>query len=561
MKRTRLFNLLVVILVVAIFFSGCGQGKTPDEDAGKPNTSGEASNDESVESSEDELEPYTFTHYFNYDYWDIKPWDEDEVSKALKEKFNVHVEFAKPDSDPEARLNVMVSAGDLPDSIMMDRGPTNIKLAQLELLHPLEPLMENNSSLEENLLPETIELLKIDDELYGIPNWARKEATGGNEMWIYNKRLYEAAGNPKLETLDDLFNFAKTVKEEVPETEEGLPTVPFTSDSNTNGWQVAKAFYRSFGGVNNGWYAVIDDKYQLVFRDPMFKQASLEINKWWREGLMSETQFTDNEDQILEKMVEGRTALAYYDMSKDETNKFRKILIENHPDDSYEPVMPFPYPPADGLSTSDIYADFQATVGWNVTCISKEAENPQRIFDLWSYFLTPEAALLQMYGPQGDFWDELDDEGLPILKKPESELTSEEINRLGLWFWMMPGQSDNIDSMKFAVEEKLPSEQQAWHIKIQREILTPLMWLTDEFVGIADVIDPQNDEGINRTLCEDHIAEEYPKMLMAKSQEEAERIYQGIIDFCDENGMSEIEEIYDKKYRDNVEIVGTGLNK
>lgn len=559
MKKNKLFSLLVVILVFAMLVAGCGKSSTNDtanstgNDAASTGTSGDV--------PEQKLEPYTFTHYFNYDWWGLKPWGEDLVSKTLKEKFNITVEFSKPDSDPQAKLNVMISAGDLPDSIMMDRGVDNRKLAELGLLVDLEPLMKNNPNYEQNVLEKTREMLKINGKLYGIPNWARKAASGGNDAWIYNDRLYKDAGSPKLETLEDLYNYALKIKTDVPKNREGLPTIPVQFDATADGWNIGRAFYRSFGGVIDGWYAVSNGKYQLVFRDPVFKEATMEINKWWRSGLFSETQFTDTGDQILEKIVAGRTALLWYDQSKDESNKFRRILKETFPDDSYEMVKPFPFPPAKGLPTSKIYADNQSTVGWNVTCITTSAENPQRIFDLWTYLLTPEAAILQMYGPKGEYWDTLNEKGLPILKKPESELKTEEIDRLGLWFWMIPGQSDNVDSIKFAVNDMQPPEKQNWVINNQSKVLTPLMWLTDEFVGIPDVVDPKSNEGINRTLCEDFIKAQYPKIIMAKTTAEAERLYQEVIDFCDKNGMKAVEDMYDKKYKENVAIVGTGLTK
>jgi len=73
---------------------------------------------------------------------------------------------------------------------MMDRGTDNIRLAQLGLLQPLEPFMEQNPNYQDNVLPQTIELLKIDGKVYGIPNWSRKAASGGNDVWIYNLRLW-----------------------------------------------------------------------------------------------------------------------------------------------------------------------------------------------------------------------------------------------------------------------------------------------------------------------------------------------------------------------------------
>jgi ABC-type glycerol-3-phosphate transport system substrate-binding protein len=566
MKKNRLFYLLSILLVVVFFITACSGGQKPttgDKTTDNPTTSEKPADSKPSEApvEEEALEPYTFTHYYNYDWWGIKDWGADEVSKALTKKFNITVEFSKPDADPKARLNTMVSAGDLPDSIMMDRGPDNINLAKLGLLQPLEPYMEKNPNYADNILANTIEMLKIEGKLYGVPNWARKAASGGNDAWNYDMRVYEDAGSPQLKTFEDLYAYATKVKNDVPNTKEGLSVFPVLFRDGTDGNPVGRSFYRSYGGNINGWYTVLDGKYQLAFRDELFKEATMEANKWWREGLMSPTQFTDNGDQILEKLVAGRVGLLWYDSSQDESNHFRKILMETYPGDTYEMIKPFPFPPAKGLSEDDIFADFQSTVGWNVTCITTSAEQPQRIFDLWTYLLTKEAAILQMYGPQGDLWDELDSNGLPILKKAESEISSDETNRLGLWFWMQPGQSDNVVTTKFAINSALPAEKQNWVITNQSDYLTPIMWLTDEFVGIGDDIDPQSNEGINRTLVDEYIKATYPLVIMAETPEKAAELYQSIVDFADKNGSPAVEAMMDAKYQDNVKKVGTGLTR
>lgn len=48
---------------------------------------------------------------------------------------------------------------------------------------------------------------------------------------------------------------------------------------------------------------------------------------------------------------------------------------------------------------------------------------------------------------------------------------------------------------------------------------------------------------------------------MAKSTEEAEKLYNDMISFVDQNGMPEIEKTYDAKYQENVKNYGTGLKK
>jgi ABC-type glycerol-3-phosphate transport system substrate-binding protein len=316
--------------------------------------------------------------------------------------------------------------------------------------------------------------------------------------------------------------------------------------------------------LNDSWFGKVGEDYKLVLRDDLFKKATMEANKWYREGLIADTQFTDTREQIVEKLVAGRTALVYYDQSKDDENHFRTILRESFPGDSYEMVVvddKYLFPPANGLSPDKIYADIQGTVGWNVTCITTKATNPQRIFDLYSYFLTKEGSINMMYGPKGDLWDELDSTGNPILKTAEGDLSSTERDRLGLWFWNMPGHSDNVDLTKFAVNEAQPADKRSWVISNQANLFTPLMKISDEYTGIADIIDNQSDTGIKRKLCEDYIHANMPKVIMASSEADASKLYDDLIAFCDKNGMAEIETLYTEKYKANCELQGGSVFK
>lgn len=502
-------------------------------------------------------EPYTFSLYYNYDWWTIHPWAEDEISKYWQEKFNIVIDQRKPDADAAAKLNLMVSSGDLPDVIMMDRGPDHKRLCELGVFVDLAPLQANNPMFDENILASTQELLKIGGVLYSVPHWARKGPTGGNNVWMYDKRLYEAAGSPELKTLEDLYAYAKYVKDNIPTTKEGLPTIAFAGGNNNDAYNVlTNAFYRSFGGPNQAadHTARIDGKMQSVLRDPEYRKAVMELNRWFREGLMLDTQFTDTNDQMVEKFVAGRTALLYYDFSQDSINRFRQILMDNYPDDSYELVVDPVYPPAEGVT--HVYADEKPTIGWNVLCITTKAEQPQKIFDFFSYMLSKEGSIDMMYGPPGDWYKELDAEGNPILLIPEAEQSTAEKDRIGAWYWSFCSHSDNVDITKFAVNAMQPPEKQDWVITQQSDILTPIMFVTDEYVGLNLTIDQLSDLGIERTLCDEQYQAELPKILMAPTAEKAEELYDALLKFHDDHSFADVEAAYDARHQEIVAMQG-----
>ena len=561
MKRHQLFALLMVVCMLsAMILTGCSTAAPTQAPTQAPSTGGTA-----TEPPAQELEPYSFTHYFNYDWWTMKPWGEDEVSKYYNKKYNITINMTKPDSDPKAKLAIMMTSGDLPESIMMDRGEDNLKLARGNFLIPLEPYMEKNKNFENAVLPQTIKQLQIDGKVYGIPNWPRKGPTGGNDAWIYDTKIYADAGSPDLSTFEGLKAYAQSVKGK--KNAAGLDIIPFLTDTLASDQaRIARAFYRSHGGVlPHGWYTILDGKFQSAFRAPLFKESIMEANEWYREGLIPDTEFSDTADQVVEKWTNGRVALAYYDFSTNETNQFKSILEKNLPGETVALTDP-PYPPANGLSKDKIYADWKETIGWNVTCITTKATDPERIYTLWTDFLTLEGSMIMMYGPPGPDmnWEELDADGLPILKVPESQLMADrkEYDRLGCWFWAIPGQSDFVDETKFAVNKKLPPELQNWTVTQQSDVMTPIMFIDDEFVGIPDVIEAKSQDGINRTTCEDQIKAKVPLIIQAKTAEEAEQLYAELVKFLDDNGMPAIEAAYNTKWQQNcADYGGTKINR
>ena len=506
----------------------------------------------------EELEEYTFTHYFDYDWWDVAKlqWGVDEASKYFQEMFNINVIFTKPDADANAKRATMIQSGDLPDSIMMDRGVNNMGMAQLGLFVPLEQFFDRQTWFQDGVLEATRERLKVDGELYGVPNWSRKAASGGNETWLIDKWIWEDLGSPEFNTLDDIYDFAIAARD-MGVNREGLEIIPMLFNRSPEAQHPPQYVIRSYGSYLDWWYTVQDGTFGLAFRDPTFKEVSMTVNQWFRDGLIPETYFTDSEEQIQEKRVSGRVATMLYDFSQDDNNQFKTILETTFPGNTYffanEECI---YPPANGLAFDDVLYTINSTIGWNVTCITTSAEKPERIYDLWTYFLTQDAARVQQYGPQGFIWDETDADGNPILTISMSTLPEDEYNRLGLWFWMIPGQSDNVDIMKFAVNEMQPEEERIWIASMQYRVFTPRMPLSDELVGVRDVLDPTSDEQYNRALCEDYIAERYPMLVMAPTAEEAEAIFDEILAFCDENGMTDIEALFDAQYQANVALQG-----
>lgn len=582
-SKNSLLKALAAVMAASMILTvaGCGGGGSSstagsstssktESSAAESTDGGDASSEVTGSSGPDDTtEPYEFDAYYSYQ-GSVKPWGEDAASKYMNEKFNIKVNYSCPEADADSKLNLMISSDDLPDVIILDRNANWLKLINLGKLVDINTLKYEGCSFDEDILESTQKLLSVNGGLYGIPNWARKGATGGNMSWMVNHDVYEQLGSPELKTLEDLHQFMLDAKDKGVKTSDDQSIFPWLPRQDDNGFYTVSAIYRSYGNPNliDTYWSQADNDVKLAVYDDNYIAALKIANQWYKEGLFPETTYTDSNDQFVEKLSNGRAAITYYDFSQDDTNHFRTLLQEKD-GNTYDLLgwelkdSPI-YPAADGVDY--VYGEEGGTVGWNVNCITTKAENPQRIFDLYTWMLTKDGSINMMYGPEGGLWEGKDEEGNPILKKPEEELTSDEKNAAGCWFWSQPAHSDNVDLTKYAVNEQQPEESRSWVISIQDHVFTPedsihpaipgQKFLTDENTGLSLEIDPTEDLGMARQAITDECKMRIPQIIMASDDATFDKLVQDLKDFAESNQVHDIEKIYTDKRASNIELQG-----
>ena len=581
-SRNSLLKALAAVMAASMILTvaGCGGGNSSTADSSTSSktessaaesTGGDDASSEVTGSSgpDDTAEHYEFDAYYSYQ-GSVKPWGEDAASKYMNEKFNITVNYSCPEADADSRLNLMISSDDLPDVVILDRNANWLKLINLGKLVDVNTLKYDGCSFDEDILESTQKLLSVNGGLYGIPNWARKGATGGNMSWMVNHDVYEQLGSPELKTLEDLHQFMLDAKDKGVKTSDDQSIFPWLPRNDDNGFNTVSAIYRSYGHPNlvDTYWSQADNDIKLAVYDDNYISALKIANQWYKEGLFPETTYTDSTDQYTEKLSNGRAAVLYYDFSQDDTTHFRTLLQEKD-GNTYDLLgwelkdSPI-YPAADGVDY--VYGEEGGTVGWNVNCITTKAENPQRIFDLYSWMLTKDGSINMMYGPEGGLWEGKDENGNPILKKPEEELTSDEKNAAGCWFWSQPAHADNVDLTKYAVNEQQPEESRSWVISIQDHVFTPedsihpaipgQKFLTDENTGLSLEIDPTEDLGMSRQAITDECKMRIPQIIMASDDATFDKLVQDLKDFAESNQVHDIEKIYTDKRASNIELQG-----
>ena len=173
-----------------------------------------------------------------------------------------------------------------------------------------------------------------------------------------------------------------------------------------------------------------------------------------------------------------------------------------------------------------------------------------------------------MYGPQGLLWDELNEDGNPILKVPEAEIPSEEKTAAGCWMWARPASADAVDTTKFAVNEMAPEDKRDWTISLQTNVFSPdetdddpislpgQKYVCDDNMNVQAAVDATSDLGVSRQLINDKCAANVPMMIMAATEEEYDKLLNETIEYANTNSKDQILEAYNAKHEANIETAG-----
>jgi ABC-type glycerol-3-phosphate transport system substrate-binding protein len=416
---------------------------------------------------------------------------------------------------------------------------------------------------------------------YVIPNWVRMGtfgqwggATGGNESWMINTNVHKAVGSPVLRTLEDLHDYAVAVRNARLTNRAGQPIIPVIfqpgEDRAAAGQYIVEIIFLAYGGINNGWpgyRSIYNGNYGCSFFDPIFRDAVMEANRWFREGLFPATMLSQSMNEFDEILIGGRGGLIYYDHSQEDNKNFRRILQEQDPGNSIEVVF---YDtgsrkvlnlPGRGLDPLSIQHQAHGTLGWNTNVITKNAKNPGRIFELLTYLLTPQGSIDWILGPQGVLWDNLDSNGYPIMRRPANSLSAEEYQEIGLWKWDLLGHANNVDNAKFAANAGLPENQRAWVETMQQTLFSPNLRITDEFTNLDVDIDPTSELGIASELIYQKYLELLPQIITASSAAQASALFDQLAAFATANRIREIDAIQDRAWKNNCSLQNGSIYK
>lgn len=567
-KKKAMLTTAAALLTLTTVLAGCGGGNSGNSSSpsGTSSSSGASGSTEAPSNGEApatpvadifELgsEPLNLKFYAHYDWFSMAPWGQDIASKWIKDNKKVNIEYIPSGNNAQQKLNTMLAGKDLPDLIWFNRGAAEFEMMRKnDMLAPFDEYIDKYPNMKKWVPEELRNMLRSEDgKLYQFPNWYTNKPVG-NAGWIINKKIYKELGSPKLETTEDLYSYAKLVKEKYPRV------TPIESDLAIDG-QLLDVLYSAFEeNALNRWVGdrarPKDGVMTSIFNDPTYRESMKFAAKLYREKLMTQDAFSQTRDQVKEKILNGEVAVYASINATEFAREGQAVLSAQDPEAGYEMIWPIAKP---GLDRNKIFPGTYTYLGWNVITITKNTPDPEKAFAFLDWFTGPEAQSVLMWGPPGEFWDEFKDvDGVPTpvfnenYVKKQKELV--DLQAITTWYtWN--GNAVFTDKTKGDYESTLPEQDRNWETSQQYNIAWRTQGEATEFVNLEPAKD--SEDGVKQTAVEDIWDKSRAEALMnTKSDADVDRILDKAHEDAMKVGYQAVLDFKTKKWHENRKAMG-----
>ncbi|MFE4712932.1 MULTISPECIES: extracellular solute-binding protein [Paenibacillus] len=551
MKMVTLLLAMIMTLSAAGCSSGGNNGSNNGGNAeGSKSTNAPVQTEAATETklSEDEpgwkadTSPITFDWYLNFSWFPNK-WGVDATSKYITKKTGVDINFIVPAGNENEKLNTLVASGKLPDFITIDFANDNVKkMIEGELVLPLNKLAEEydpyffKASDPAKLNWYTQE----DGNVYGYPNASSSPADYekygdtyvANQVFVVRKDMYEAIGKPDMSTPEGFLKALQLAKEKYPQVN-GQPLIPLgLHEFGDTGNYSLEAYLQNFLAIPREK----DGKLYNRETDPEYVTWLKTLRQANQDGLLAKDIFIDKRVQMEEKIAQGRYFAMLYQRT-DFANQ-EGTLYQKNPEQIYIAI--------DGPANSKHDAptlDGPGISGWTITLISKNVKDKARAIRFLSYLNSEEGNKDLFLGEKGVSYDTIDGkdqfkpEVLELLNKDRSSFDKQYGSSFTFWMLM----NTNIT--------------QQW----TNPTVEPFKQLEDwtrgktKSASAFEGIDPTGNspEGIIGSKIKSLRAKTLPKLLMAPSDAEFDKIWNDYLEKQQKEGLEKFQAYQQKKYEEN----------
>jgi len=464
--------------------------------------------------------------YINFS-WFTTQWGGNVVSQKITEDTGVDINFISPMGNEQEKLNALISTGTLPDIITLGWWENQVDVMILnDMVYPLNELADKYDPYFWQVAdPLVVDwYTKEDGNLYCYPNstyvprdFEEHDNIGSNQTFLVRKDIFEAIGCPDMTTPERFKAAVKKAVEMFPDIN-GEPIIPVGAHVfNEHGCVSFDQYLQNFLAVP----FEKDGKYYDRYTDPEYIRWLKMFRELGEEGYLADDIFIDKRIQMEEKLAQGRYFCMIYQRTDMEDQQ--KILYSKDPDSIYIAI--------DGPKNSngdDHVLPGAGINGWTVTFISKNCERPDRAVQLFSYLMSEYGQKITYLGVEGITYDMVD--GKPVIKKEVKELLNsdrkkyDEIYGADNTYWMF---QDLVMQMQWEQDYDKPTKQlEEWTYKYTH------------YLGHYEIdFDVNSEAGNIDSNIKKLWGKTLPRLLLAPSEEEFDRIFADFVSKRDELGF------------------------
>lgn len=535
MQRLNFRKLLAIIVVVAFAITIV------------PFAIGSAASSTKPGWKEDAKKPITFDWYINFSWFATK-WGGNAVSDYITKKTGVKINFIVPAGNENEKLNVMIASNTLPDFITLGWWEEAVKkMIAGKLVYALDELAKkydpyfftvaNKQRLGWYTEP--------DGHVYGYPNASYtpsdyqnpKLKIYSNQTFLVRKDMYEALGKPDMRKPDTFLKALEDAKKKFPKVN-GQPLIPIGFHEFTDtGCYSLESYLWNFLALPREKNGKLYD----IVAHPEYIRWLKTFNEAYRRGLIAKDVFIDKRAQMEEKIAQGR----YFSMIYQRTDFVaqQQELYKKNPNMIYIAV--------DGPANSKLEKPRLAgpgIAGWTLTMISKNCRDPKRAIRFMSYWLSPEGQQDFYLGPKGVTWDVINGKQQfkpEVVKLMQTDRpTFDKKYGAELTYWML-GDWPYVSQ---------------WDPGMPSYLQQMADWTLGKTVSYAqyDNLNPPADspEGIIARKIALKWGQTLPKLIMAKSPAEFDKIFKEFQDYKKQIGFDKLLAWQQKKLEENKKKLG-----
>jgi putative aldouronate transport system substrate-binding protein len=345
-------------------------------------------------------------------------YQDNYVTDWIEEKTNIHLNFVYDvdGDDAKTKLNlVMTDPDNLPD-IFFATNWTKSEVqsyGQQGLLIPLNDYLKdcpNWNKLNEESPLRKGDLVLSDGNIYTYGDDNECFHTHfQNRMYIYMPWVDKLCGGKIPETTDELYDFLKKVKTEDPNGNGKADEIPMTG--MIGGWATDPTVWmvNSFVECNNplsntnptvgAGLVVNNGKIEYSVMKDEYKEAFKFMNKLYKEGLLDNQTFTQDNNQFQASLGNEEHIVAMYPAGGPQDSSF--WANEDGEWQDWEVIEPVAGPEGVRFAARNADNYFGSSIG----SVSSKCKYPEIAVALMDFLASEEGTLVQSFGPEGIGWD------------------------------------------------------------------------------------------------------------------------------------------------------------